>query len=601
MLAKKRVINIRRWNCPPVCTHENWDILAEVIRTTTSLQKLVFNANTAVVAWPRTATGAVPILNNDKVVDALSKNSTLKELGLRYASCGNKGAKAVAAILKENSTIKVVDLRDNNVNGEGAKAIADALKHNKTLQHISLNSNELSDEGAKAIAEALKVNKALRYIDLSRNQNLSNNLIGDEGAKAMADALKYNKTLQHISLNGNQIGNEGATVIAEALKDNPCLRELHIGRNNIGDQGAKAIAEALKENTSLRKLDIGSNNISDQGAKVIVEALKENESLQTLFIRGNNILEEGGKQILNALQQIDMLRGKDILNALQQIERSVIENINLRWGDLISEETHVKINQEIIRIHNRLKSVGSNEGQAAAVVAAAGGTEHNTTAMETEVEHLKSTITQLQSKIAEQDKELASTKDILKTIGNLANGNDGGVTSNTESSMPDREKQLQSENERYKHEIDSLKEQLKNSRPIETVDLTNEIEPASSSGGEDSNEEEPPSKRQRTKSNLAVALEQTQQLVEVKEEAKERAAVAEANVAVALRQKNAAEASLRDKQEDLEDSEELVTQQTLATNILQGRIDELCELARAAGVDGSLLSEIRYRSLSSGR
>ena len=89
--------------------------------------------------------------------------------------------------------------------------------------------------------------------------------------------------------------------------------------------------------------------------------------------------------------------------------------------------------------------------------------------------------------------------------------------------------------------------------------------------------------------------------MQVKEEAKERAAVAEANVASARREKDAAEASLRDVQEDLEDSNELVTQQTLTTDIWQGRFDELFELARAAGVDGNTLSEIRYRPLSSGR
>ena len=56
---------------------------------------------------------------------------------------------------------------------------------------------------------------------------------------------------------------------------------------------------------------------------------------------------------------------------------------------------------------------------------------------------------------------------------------------------------------------------------------------------------------------------------------------------MARREKDAAEASLRDVQEDLEDSNELVTQQTLTTDIWQGRFDELFELARAAGVDGN--------------
>jgi Ran GTPase-activating protein (RanGAP) involved in mRNA processing and transport len=577
VLAEMREIRISNiGQGPPAYTDENWDILAEVIRTTTSLEKLVFEKD------------AVIALQNDKIADALVQNGTIKELNLWAADFGDRRAKAVAAILKKNSTIESVYLALSKISKKGAKAIADALKHNKSLRYISLGGNEIGVEGAKAIAEALKENASLQTIGLSRNQ------IGNEGATAIADALKKNTSLETIYLSSNEIGVDGVKAISEALKDNTCLQVMDLENNKIGNEGAKAIAEAIKKNTSLQTLDIWSNNIGEKG-------------------------------------------GKHILNALQQTERSAIENINLGGDNKVSKETQTKIKQEIIRIQNRSKGVGANEGQVGSVATAAGksqgvqnkrssnedegiNTIHptntsqssaenvketnrtglNTTVVETEVEHLKSTITQLQSKIEEQDKELASTKDILKTIGNLANGKDGGATINTESSMPDRETELQSEIERYKEENNSLKQQLKNSRPIETVDLTNEIEPATSSGGEDSTEE-PPSKRQRTKSNLAVALEQTQQLVEVKEEAKERASVAEANVAVARRERDAAEASLRDKQEDLEDSEELVTQQTLATNILQGRIDELCELARAAGVDGSLLSEIRYRPLSSGR
>ena len=490
LLVKKREISICR---SPVYTYtdESWDILAEVIRTTTTLVKLDFPGETAIA------------LQNDKVAHALANNRTIKNLVWCFSSSiGNKEAIAVAAILKQNSTIEEVCLSYNDIGEEGAKAIADALK------------------------------------------------------------------------------------------ENPSLRELYIGGNKIGDEGAKAIAEALKENASLRELDIELNSIGEEG-------------------------------------------GKYILNALQQIERSAIESIYL--GDnKISKETRAKIDKEMIRIKEGFKGVGSNGGQVAAngsqgvqnkrtsngdkempttihtTNASQGSAEnvqetnetvHNTAAMETEVEHLKSTIAQLQSKIAEQDKELASTKDIFNKIGDMVNGRHGGTTTNpSNDSMPDREtERLQSENERYKQEIDSLKEQLKNSKPIETVDLTNEIEPASSGGGEDSNEEEPPSKRRRTKSNLAVALEQTQQMVKVKEEAKERAAVAEANVASARREKDAVEASLRDVQEDLEDSTELVTQQALTTDIWQGRFDELFELARAAGVDGNTLSEIRYRPLSSGR
>jgi hypothetical protein len=51
----------------------------------------------------------------------------------------------------------------------------------------------------------------------------------------------------------------------------------------------------------------------------------------------------------------------------------------------------------------------------------------------------------------------------------------------------------------------------------------------------------------------------------------------------------------------LKDANEVVAQQTLRTDVcLQGRFDEVFELAREAGIDGNTLSEIWYRPLSNG-
>ena len=147
-------------------------------------------------------------------------------------------------------------------------------------------------------------------------------------------------------------------------------------------------------------------------------------------------------------------------------------------------------------------------------------------------------------------------------------------------------------NAQYQNAIDSLKEQLKNSRPIETVDLTNEVDPSTATE-DDSNHEEPPSKRRRTKSNLANALEQSQQMVAVKEEAVQRAAAAEANAETARREKDAVEASLRDVQEDLEIQQETTEQVAVTLDTWQSRFDAVCGVAEAHGVDAAVLRSIR--------
>ena len=341
-----RISNIGQFGLSmPPYTDDNWDILAEIIRTTASLEKLEFQSGTAIA------------LQNDKVAHALANNRTIKTLTLwqkhwdfAYAY-GNKGAKVVAAILKENSTIEVVHLNKNYIGGKGARAIADSLKHNKSLRYIDLEHNQIGNEGAKAIAEALKENtSSLQELLIGRNN------IGDQGAKVIAEALKDNTSLQKLFLSGNSIGVEGAKAIAEALKQNKSLQTLMFSGNQIGVEGAKAFAEALKENASLRELYIKLSNVGDEGAKAISEALKENHSLQKLDIERNSIGEEGGK---------------DILNALQQIESAAIENIDLRWNK-IPEFFRTKIKQEIIRIKTRFNSAGSNEGQVAAVTTAAG-------------------------------------------------------------------------------------------------------------------------------------------------------------------------------------------------------------------------------------
>ena len=229
-------------------------------------------------------------------------------------------------------------------------------------------------------------------------------------------------------------------------------------------------------------------------------------------------------------------------------------------------------------------------------------------------EELRSTIAQLQKKNEEKDKEIASMRVILEYIREMLNKKGENITNNEGREGPshhvghsaEKEKEHQLAIDQYKKENDSLKKQLKKlrSRPIDLIDLThaNDIEEGTSSSEEGSNPCEPPSKRHRTKSksNLAGAWEQNQQMVAVKVEANQRAAVAEAHLEVVRREKNDLEASLREMQADLQDANELTGQQTLATDIWQGRFDEVFELARAAGVDANRLFEIRNRPLSSG-
>jgi len=126
-----------------------------------------------------------------------------------------------------------------------------------------------------------------------------------------------------------------------------------------------------------------------------------------------------------------------------------------------------------------------------------------------------------------------------------------------------------------KDEITSLKVDLKRSKPINVVDLTN------------NNIASTLSKRPRIekyevqpKSTLAIQYEQNQKIVQVKEE------------------KVAAEKAMEDAKEDLEDTQEDLGNQVLYVNFLQSKIDELAALAENAGADRAKVAEIRGRLYS---
>jgi len=119
-------------------------------------------------------------------------------------------------------------------------------------------------------------------------------------------------------------------------------------------------------------------------------------------------------------------------------------------------------------------------------------------------------------------------------------------------------------------EIASLKESLKNSKPIDVIDLTDETTSSKLPQTEDT-----------PKSALAIQHEQNQKMAQVKEE------------------KVAAETALEDVREDLEDNQEDMGRQVLFTNFLQSKIDELAALAEAAGANRARVAEIKGRSYSS--
>ena len=259
------------------------------------------------------------------LAEALTVNSALTELSLRYNSIGDQGATGLAEALKVNATLKELNLDHNCIGYQGATGLAEALKVNATLTELNLNDNGIGDQGATGLAEALKINATLTELNLNDNGigyqgatglaealkvnatltelNLRYNNIGDQGATGLAEALKVNSTLTELNLCANDIREKGATGLAEALKENSTLTELNLRANGIGDQGATGLAEALKENSTLTELNLLANGIGDQGATDLAEALKENSTLIELNLRANGIGDQGATGLAEALKE----------------------------------------------------------------------------------------------------------------------------------------------------------------------------------------------------------------------------------------------------------------------------------------------------------
>lgn len=149
---------------------------------------------------------------------------------------------------------------------------------------------------------------------------------------------------------------------------------------------------------------------------------------------------------------------------------------------------------------------------------------------------------------------------------------------------------------RLHSQIGFLETRLENSIPYNnTVDLTGD---GSDDGQANINQKRP---RIEEIARNDYAKEHLQNLNSRLVQVKEEKAASETALVTVRVEKETVKANLEEPKNDLDDAEELNGQQALAVNILQGRIDELVSLARAAGADGAVIAEIQNRTLASGR
>jgi Ran GTPase-activating protein (RanGAP) involved in mRNA processing and transport len=116
----------------------------------------------------RVMTGKVVSLHNEQfnhkqIIEfayALSRNTTITELYMRYCRLDDFSVKAIAKALKYNQNLKILDLYGNIISENGAEDLVKAFKSNKTLTNIELGYNDINADASAALKLLTSRNKS---------------------------------------------------------------------------------------------------------------------------------------------------------------------------------------------------------------------------------------------------------------------------------------------------------------------------------------------------------------------------------------------------------------------------------------------------------
>uniref|UniRef100_A0A7I4F785 Uncharacterized protein n=1 Tax=Physcomitrium patens TaxID=3218 RepID=A0A7I4F785_PHYPA len=136
------------------CNIYNGDHLAEIVRSSTSLNRLSLEWNSLGLA--RTGIAAF--------TSALASNRSLKEVDLRSNRIGPSTAAALAHALQSNLTLTCLDLRWNEIGPSGAAAIMAMLQRNHSLVDVRLVGNGIPPSIQAQIDDLLEKNRTCKLL-----------------------------------------------------------------------------------------------------------------------------------------------------------------------------------------------------------------------------------------------------------------------------------------------------------------------------------------------------------------------------------------------------------------------------------------------------
>ena len=281
-----------------------------------------------------------------QVVNALQQITSLKVLDLDNCNLPKEICEELAHVIDCNKSLEQLLLPNNNL-CSSTVLILQALSRNSTLRFINLQGNQLTAEAGKHLASIVLHNLRLKklyfnegnfkILDFSSHRMLEfgcSNIIPEESyykieftitshtseyieklwlykvnlhsSIFILNLLKTITTLKVLHINNIQINQEAGQALASIILHNTGLEELHFSNSNLGE-GMLEVAKSLQHITGLQSLNLYNNNISESFSGELALAIKVNEHLEQLRLYNNN-LKSSAIVILKSLNTISTLK-----------------------------------------------------------------------------------------------------------------------------------------------------------------------------------------------------------------------------------------------------------------------------------------------------
>ncbi|KAG0200420.1 T-complex-associated testis-expressed protein 1 [Mortierella sp. GBA30] len=209
--------------------------------------------------------------------------------------------------LTNNTTLKELYASGHALDQEAAQKLAVALEQNKTLERLNVGHDTMgSDETVfRILTEGLAKSQARLHLDLE-NKGLGGGGGGHDGSvQALAEALKKNESLLELNLARNKLTDQDITILCKSLmaqssgssdgnnngerKKMNSLQKLDLCLNSFGEDGTRSVADLLasqdeegEEVGGLKEIDLSDNELTEEGGIAIGRALEKNKQLERL-------------------------------------------------------------------------------------------------------------------------------------------------------------------------------------------------------------------------------------------------------------------------------------------------------------------------------